>query len=74
LRSRRRAPVAGAEAMVGGAVEALEDFDREGWVRAYGERWRARTSVPLKQGAQARIAAIDGLLLILRPDDNGGGR
>ena len=74
LRSRRRPPVAGKEAMVGGSVEALEDIEREGWVRAFGERWRARTSVPLKRGAQARIAAVDGLLLILRPDDNGGGR
>ena len=74
LRSRRNASVAGAEGMLGAPVEALEDFDDEGWVRAHGERWRARTSVPLKQGAHARIAAVDGLLLILRPDESGGAR
>jgi membrane-bound serine protease (ClpP class) len=74
LRSRRRPPVAGAEAMVGGSVEALEDFDSEGWVRAFGERWRARSSVPMKRGARGQIAAIDGLLLIVNPDDNGGTR
>jgi membrane-bound serine protease (ClpP class) len=74
LRSRRRPPVAGSEAMVGTPVEALEDFEREGWVRAFGERWRAQTSAPLKRGAHARIAAIEGLTLIVRPEDNGGGR
>jgi len=74
LRSRRRPPVAGSEAMVGTPVEALEDFEREGWVRAFGERWRAQTSAPLKRGAHARIAAVQGLTLIVRPDDNGGGR
>ncbi len=74
LRSRRRPPVAGSEAMVGTPVEALEDFEREGWVRAFGERWRAQTSAPLKRGAHARIAAVQGLTLIVRPEDNGGGR
>jgi membrane-bound serine protease (ClpP class) len=74
LRSRSKPPVAGAEAMVGASVEALEDFDTEGWVRAFGERWRARTNVPMKRGARARIKAIEGLMLILQADDNGGTR
>jgi membrane-bound serine protease (ClpP class) len=74
IRSRRRKPVAGAEAMVGARVEALEDFDREGWVRAFGERWHARSSAPMKQGEGARIRAVEGLTLVVRPDHNGGGR
>jgi membrane-bound serine protease (ClpP class) len=39
LRARRRPVVSGSEAMVGGAAEALEDFEDKGWVLAFGERW-----------------------------------
>jgi membrane-bound serine protease (ClpP class) len=74
LRSRRRPSVAGGEAMIGTSAEALEDFDNEGWVRAHGERWRARSSAPMKQGEVARIAAIEGLTLVVRPHHKGEGR
>jgi membrane-bound serine protease (ClpP class) len=69
LRSRRRPVVSGVEAMVGGTAEALEDFAREGWVRAFGERWRARSAAPLAKGARARIVAVDGLTLVVQPDE-----
>lgn len=71
LRSRRRPVVAGVEAMAGGRAEALEDFEREGWVLAFGERWKARSAAPLKNGAQARIVAVDGLTLVVEPEDKG---
>jgi len=67
LRAWRRPVVAGVEAMIGGTAEALEDFEREGWVRASGERWRARSTVPLTRGARTRIAAVEGLTLVLQP-------
>lgn len=72
LRARRRPPAAGAEAMLGGRVEALEDIEREGWVRAAGERWQARTAAPLRRGAAARIVAMDGLTLVVEPEREGG--
>jgi membrane-bound serine protease (ClpP class) len=72
MRARRRPSVAGAEAMVGASAEALEDFERDGWVRAHGERWRARTAVPLKRGETARIAHVDGLVLELEPSTRQG--
>ncbi len=74
VRTRRRPSVAGVEGMVGGQAEALEDFEREGWVRAHGERWRARASQPMKQGETARIAGVDGLTLVVRPHHQGEGR
>ncbi len=71
LRSRRRPVVSGVEAMAGGTAEALEDFEREGWVLAFGERWKARSTAPLKRGARARIAAVEGLTLVVEPEDKG---
>ena len=71
LRSRRRPVVSGVEAMVGGAATALEDFEREGWVQAFGERWKARSAAPLKNGARARIVAVDGLTLVVEPEGKG---
>jgi membrane-bound serine protease (ClpP class) len=73
LRARKRRPVAGMEGMIGGRAEALEDFEREGTVRAFGEIWRARTSAPLARGQKARVRAVDGLVLVLDPEPKGGG-
>lgn len=50
--------------------EAMEDFDREGWVRVHGEQWRARTRSPLKANQQIRVTAIHGLLLEVEPENN----
>jgi membrane-bound serine protease (ClpP class) len=71
LRSRQRPLVAGAEAMVGAPAVALEDFTREGWVLAHGEHWHAQSTAPLAQGARARIRAVEGLTLIVEPEDKG---
>ncbi|MDT3736577.1 MAG: nodulation protein NfeD [Denitratisoma sp.] len=71
LRSRRRPVVSGVEAMAGGTAEALEDFAREGWVLAFGERWHARSASPLKSGERARIVAVDGLTLVVEPEGKG---
>jgi membrane-bound serine protease (ClpP class) len=71
LRSRKRHAVSGPEAMIGAPVVALEDFAGEGWVRAFGERWQARSEVPLTSGARARIVAVDGLVLVVDPEDIG---
>lgn len=70
-RARRRPSVSGREAMVGGRAEALENIDGEGWVRAFGERWRARSAAPLKRGEHLRIVASDGLTLVVEPDNRG---
>lgn len=71
LRARRRPPAAGREAMVGGTAEALENIEGEGWVRAFGERWRARSSAPLPRGGRARIVGLEGLTLIVEPAAKG---
>ena len=71
LRARQRPAVSGTEAMIGGTAVALEDFGREGWVQAFGERWHARSELPLARGERARIVAVDGLTLVVQPERKG---
>src|SRR5690606_5681806 len=67
MRSRHRPVVSGSEQMEGASAVALEYFEREGAVLVYGERWRARSGVPVKKGQQVRIARVEGLLLHAEP-------
>ena len=67
MRSRTRPIVSGAEQMTGEVAVALEDFDVEGSVRIYGERWRARTTSPVRKGERVRVKRVTGLLLDVEP-------
>jgi membrane-bound serine protease (ClpP class) len=71
LRARKRPAVSGSEAMRGGTAVALEDFEHEGWVQAFGERWHARSESPLTRGARAKVVAVDGLTLLVQPEEKG---
>ncbi len=72
VRSRRRPVVSGREELIGAPGEALEEIEGEGWARVHGERWRVRTSAPLKRGQGLRVAAIDGLVLEVTPGPGDG--
>ncbi len=63
VKARQRPVVSGREELVGARGDALEDFADEGWVRAHGENWRARSATPLRSGQRVRITRIDGLTL-----------
>jgi membrane-bound serine protease (ClpP class) len=67
LRSRRRAVVTGAEALVGAEGEAVWWQGTEGRVRVAGEIWRARTVRPLEPGARIKVIRRDGLVLVVEP-------
>jgi len=66
-RMHRRPVVSGREEMLGATGEALEDFDRTGYVRMHSENWRARSTVPIHAGDTVRVTAIDGLVLDIVP-------
>ena len=69
VRARRASVVSGAEAMIGTEGEVLDDFEREGRVRAAGEVWQARSPEPLKKGARVTVAAMEGIQLeVVRTD------
>ncbi|WP_225444596.1 NfeD family protein [Pseudomarimonas arenosa] len=48
---------------------ALDDFQRQGWVQARGESWRALSEQPVKRGQRLQVVAVDGLKLRVKPSD-----
>jgi membrane-bound serine protease (ClpP class) len=69
MRARKKRVTTGREAMVGAPAVALADFDGEGFVRAFGENWRAATSRPLRKDQRLRIKSVEGLLLTVEPEE-----
>ena len=67
---RRRAKV-GAETMLGAAATAFTRLDPEGQVQVNGELWRARSTAaePVEAGARLRILGLEGLTLVVEPED-----
>jgi membrane-bound serine protease (ClpP class) len=68
LRARKRPVVSGRETLIGESAEVLHDFSGEGWARVQGETWRVKSAVPLKGGARVRVAAMEGLILEVKPE------
>lgn len=67
-RSHSRPVVSGAERMAGrSATVVAAHADGGWWVEADGERWRARSAVPLGIGERIRIDRVDGLTLVVSP-------
>lgn len=66
-RSRGHPVRTGSTGLVGANVEALEAFDKRGWVRVHGERWRALTDSPMRNGQSGRVISVDGLTLTIEP-------
>ncbi len=69
VRARRRKVVSGREELIGGHAVALESFAREGRVRAHSEDWFARSRAPVERGQPLRITGLDGLTLIVEPEN-----
>lgn len=67
VRSHKRPVVSGREEMVGAIGEVVEDFEGRGAVHVHGERWQARSDVPLKRGEAVVVTAMHGLVLDVTP-------
>jgi membrane protein implicated in regulation of membrane protease activity len=65
---RRYRVKTGAEGMIGERAETMEALDPSGNVRVRGEIWNARASAPIPDGAPVRITAIEGLTLLVEPE------
>ncbi|HEX6999594.1 MAG TPA: nodulation protein NfeD [Gammaproteobacteria bacterium] len=70
MKARQRPVVSGMEDMLRETATALEDFEREGPVRVYGERWNARSSRPVRKGERLRVTKVEGLWLHVEPFDD----
>jgi membrane-bound serine protease (ClpP class) len=69
VRARNADVRTGREGMVGAPVEVLEGFADEGRVLAFGEIWQARANAPVSSGRHAHVVDVDGLTLVVEPDD-----
>lgn len=67
LRARRRQVVSGEAMLLSAIGQMLTDADGEGWVLVNGERWRAHTAQPLRQGQQVLVTGRNGLVLEVVP-------
>jgi membrane-bound serine protease (ClpP class) len=69
IKTRRRPVVSGTEQLTNQLASALESFETEGDVWIHGERWRARSPVPVRKGQKLEVLRVDGLLLHVEPVD-----
>lgn len=67
MRSHRQRVVSGREEMVGAVAEVVADFAGLGLVHVHGERWQARSDVPLRRGQRVSVVGMHGLVLDVRP-------
>ncbi|MGH8442374.1 MAG: NfeD family protein [Nevskiaceae bacterium] len=67
-RARQAPVVTGDRTLVGHTVEVLEASGVEGWGWIAGERWKFRSSAPARAGERLRVTAIDGLTLVVEPE------
>jgi membrane protein implicated in regulation of membrane protease activity len=60
--------------MQGVVLETIDPLANTGQVRIRSEQWRARSSVPIKQGAHVVIERIEGTTLMVKevPAESGG--
>jgi membrane-bound serine protease (ClpP class) len=70
VKARRRPVVSGVEGLLREHAEAVESFERQGFVRVHGEIWNAVSREPVREGERLRIRRIDGLTLEVEPERN----
>jgi membrane-bound serine protease (ClpP class) len=70
MRARNAPVVTGIEQLTRLTATALDDFAHEGDVLIRGERWRARSSTPIKKGQALKVTRVDGLTLDVAPAAN----
>ncbi|WP_100638932.1 NfeD family protein [Marinobacter salexigens] len=76
---RKKRPVSGTEQIIGQKAAALNDFeekhgDYRGHVRLSGERWRALSEHPVRQGTILQVTAIEGLTVSVEVSDESKAR
>ena len=73
VRARFSTPTIGREGMIGQTGVAEVPVDPDGVILIRGARWRARTNraTPIAAGAEARVVAVEGLVLEVEPPEGG---
>jgi membrane-bound serine protease (ClpP class) len=68
LRGRKAAIVSGVEDMIGARAQVIDWTQQNGRVRFRGELWNARANATFGAGDAVRVAAVDGLTLVVEPE------
>src|SRR5579863_567543 len=71
IASRNKA-VTGEQGMIGQAGVARTDLTPEGKVFVRGELWEARSAQPITLGSRVRVRQIEGLRLLVEPEQKNG--
>jgi len=72
LKAWSRPVVSGREELIGSIGKVLEDFDgKDGWAQVHGETWHIRSEQPLSLGQRIRVVRMDGLILVVEPEEGG---
>jgi membrane-bound serine protease (ClpP class) len=69
LRARRGRVTTGSEGMIGEIGVARTQLEPAGKVFVHGELWNATANTPVGAGARVRVAAVNGLQLVVEPAD-----
>jgi membrane-bound serine protease (ClpP class) len=73
LRARHRQALTGQEGLIGLTGESRADLSPEGQVWVKGALWRARAlNGPIPAGRKVRVRRVDGLLLLVQEEKEGG--
>lgn len=72
-RTRFATPTVGRERLIGETGRAVTDIAPNGAIQIGAARWKARTNraTPVKAGENARVVAIDGVVLEVEPETGG---
>jgi membrane-bound serine protease (ClpP class) len=68
LRSRKAAVVSGVADMIGAPAQVIDWADARGRVRLRGELWNARAGTAFSPGDAVRVAAVEGLTLVVEKE------
>lgn len=69
VKARQRPVVSGQEELIGATGRAMSDFTGLGRIQIHSESWQAKSATALKRGQKVRVIAIDGLTLIVEPQE-----
>ncbi len=69
LKARHKPIVSGREELIGSVGEVIEAVENYGRVRVHSENWQAKSNVPIPPGEIIRVTGIEGLTLIVEPEN-----
>ena len=71
-RLRHKPVLTGSEEIVGSPGKVIDWSGEQGEIRVQGEVWQARAQGPLEPGRAVRVTSMEGMVLVVEPQREGG--